>query len=398
MYTLKALSEGGGLAGKRVFIRSDLNVPMSKRGYIEEDTRIRAAIPAIHLALSSGAAVMVASHLGSPIEGLFDRANSLERVAEHLSKLLGCPVPLLKNWVDNVSVKPGGVVLLENCRFNAGEKSNDAILAKKMALLCDVYVNDAFGTAHRIQASTYGIACFAPIACAGPLLRKELRELSQILKNPRRPLLAIVGGSKISSKLPVLKSLITKVDQLVVGGGIANTLLLAKGHPIGKSLVEATHLNQAREIIRTAQERGVYLPVPKDVVCAGFQKTNTSVIKKLDKIGSYDAVLDIGPDTVQQLSKLVESAGTIIWSGPVGAFEIEAFSTGTRTIAHAIAHSSAFSVIGGGDTLAAVEKYGFSKKISYISTGGGAFLKFMEGKTLPAVDILQERYYNANEV
>ncbi|MBP6020355.1 MAG: phosphoglycerate kinase [Burkholderiaceae bacterium] len=389
--TLASLARSGDLAGKRVFIRSDMNVPLND-GVITEDTRIRASVPAIRLALDAGAAVMVTSHLGRPTEGQVTQADSLAPVAARLSKLLGMPVPLLTDWVDGVQVEPGQVVLLENCRGNVGEKKNDPELSKKMAALCDVYVNDAFGTAHRAQASTYGIAQFAPVACAGPLLEAELIALGRALENPRRPMVAIVGGSKVSTKLSILKSLAEKVDQLVVGGGIANTFMLAAGLPIGKSLAEPTQVDQARAVIDLMRQRGAEVPIPTDVVCATeFSATATAVVKPADQVADDDLILDIGPATAERLADILRQAGTIVWNGPVGVFEFDAFANGTCVVSRAIAESDGFSIAGGGDTLAAIGKYNIADKVGYISTGGGAFLEFLEGKTLPAVDILRQR-------
>ncbi len=390
--TLKALAKSGALAGKRVFIRADLNVPFDNMGRISEDTRIRASVPGIRLALDAGAAVMVTSHLGRPQEGVLNRADSLAPVAQRLSELLGLSVPLVQNWVDGVHVDPGCVVLLENCRVNVGEKQNDDTLAQKMAALCDVYVNDAFGTAHRAEATTYGLARLAPIACAGPLLEAELEALSRALHDPKRPLVAIVGGSKVSTKLSILQSLAAKVDQLVVGGGIANTFMLAAGLPIGKSLAEPDQQDQARAVIELMQERGAGVPIPTDVVCAqSFTAEAASTVKPATEVASDDMILDIGPATAQELASLLKQAGTIVWNGPVGVFEFDAFAHGTRVVARAIADSAAFSIAGGGDTLAAIAKYGIGHELGYISTGGGAFLEFLEGKSLPAVEVLQQR-------
>lgn len=389
--TLASLAQSGELAGKRVFIRSDMNVPLN-HGVITEDTRIRASVPAIRLALDAGAAVMVTSHLGRPTEGSVTAADSLAPVAARLSTLLGIPVPLITDWVDGVSVKPGQLVLLENCRGNVGEKSNDPVLSKKMAALCDVYVNDAFGTAHRAQASTYGIAQYAPIACAGPLLAAELIALGRALENPRRPMVAIVGGAKVSTKLSILKALADKVDQLVVGGGIANTFMLAAGLPIGKSLAEPAQIGQAQEVIQLMRERGAEVPIPIDVVCAQeFSPTAQAQTKPADQVKENDLILDIGPETAQHLATILRQAGTIIWNGPVGVFEFDAFANGTAVLSRAIADSNGFSIAGGGDTLAAIAKFDIADKVGYISTGGGAFLEFLEGKTLPAVQILQQR-------
>ncbi len=389
--TLSALVQADALRGKRVFIRSDLNVPL-KDGAITEDTRIRASIPAIRMALDAGAAVMVTSHLGRPTEGLVAPADTLEPVAQRLSQLLGMPVELRRDWVQGVQVEPGRVVLLENCRCNVGEKKNSPELARKMAALCDVYVNDAFGTAHRAEATTHGIAQFAPVACAGPLLEAELDALGRALENPKRPLVAIVGGSKVSTKLSILQALGSKVDQLVVGGGIANTFMLAAGLPIGKSLAEPDQVDQARAVIDMMRQRGAAVPIPVDVVCAKqFSADAPARVLAADQVADDDMILDIGPQTAGQLAGILSKAGTIVWNGPVGVFEFDAFENGTKTVSKAVAESDAFSIAGGGDTLAAIAKYRISDKVGYISTGGGAFLEFLEGKTLPAVAILQER-------
>ena len=349
-------------------------------------------MPGIRLALDGGAAVMVTSHLGRPTEGVLTEADSLARVGQRLSQLLGMPVQLVKDWVDGVNVDPGQVVLLENCRVNSGEKKNDETLSRKMAALCDIYVNDAFGTAHRAEATTHGMARFAPIACAGPLLEAELQALGRALHEPKRPLVAIVGGSKVSTKLSILQSLADKVDQLVVGGGIANTFMLAAGLSIGKSLAEPDQVDQARAVIDMMKARGADVPIPTDVVCAkSFSADAQATIKAADAVADDDLILDIGPQTAQQLAGILAKAGTIVWNGPVGVFEFEAFSHGTEVLAKAIADSPAFSIAGGGDTLAAIAKYGIADKVGYISTGGGAFLEFLEGKSLPAVAILQER-------
>jgi len=380
------------LQGKRVFIRADLNVPQDDAGKITEDTRIRASVPAIRQALDAGAAVMVTSHLGRPTEGELKPQDTLAPVAQRLSELLGRPVPLKQDWVDGVEVAPGQVVLLENCRVNRGEKKNDEQLARKMAALCDIYVNDAFGTAHRAEATTYGIAQFAPVACAGPLLAAELDALGKALHQPARPLLAIVAGSKVSSKLTILKALADKVDHLIVGGGIANTFLLASGRPIGKSLAEPDLVAEARAIIELMAARGASVPIPTDVVCAkAFAADAAATVKPVAAVEADDLILDIGPDTAARLAAQIASAGTIVWNGPVGVFEFDQFANGTRTLALAIADSKAFSIAGGGDTLAAIAKYGIADRIGYISTGGGAFLEFLEGKTLPAVEILIQR-------
>jgi phosphoglycerate kinase len=382
----------GRVAGKRVFIRSDLNVPQDDTGRITEDTRIRASIPCIRLALDAGAAVMVTSHLGRPTEGQLRPEDSLAPVAARLSELLGRPVPLKQDWVGGVEVKPGDVVLLENCRVNRGEKNNDPALARQMAALCDIFVHDAFGTAHRAEASTYGIAQFAPVACAGPLLSAEIDAITKALANPKRPLVAIVAGSKVSTKLSMLQALAAKVDQLIVGGGIANTFMLAAGLPIGKSLAEPALLDDARAVIAAMKARGAEVPIPTDVVTAkAFAADAVATVKQAADVADDDLILDIGPDTAQRLAQQLMKAGTIVWNGPVGVFEFDAFAKGTETIARAIAASPAFSIAGGGDTLAAISKYGIEDKVGYISTGGGAFLEVLEGKTLPAFEILQQR-------
>ena len=381
------------LAGKRVFIRSDLNVPQDDAGVITDDTRIRASVPAIQAALKAGAAVMVTSHLGRPTEGQLTQADTLAPIAERMAALLGMPVPLVSDWVDGgFELKPGQVKLLENCRINKGEKSNDPVLAKKMAALCDVYVNDAFGTAHRAEATTHGIAQFAPIACAGPLMGAEIDALTRAFSHPKRPLMAIVAGSKVSTKLTILESLADRVDQLIVGGGIANTFLLAAGGRIGKSLAEANLVDQAHRITKKLEARGGGVALPVDVVCAKeFSATAPATTKATAMVADDDLILDIGPQSALGLAHLIQSAGTIIWNGPVGVFEFDQFGGGTKALAEAIARSSAFSIAGGGDTLAAIAKYGVTDKISYISTGGGAFLEFLEGKTLPAIQILEQR-------
>ena len=382
----------GRISGQRVFIRADLNVPLDGSGAITEDTRIRASIACIRMALDAGAAVMVTSHLGRPTEGALKPADSLAPVAARLSELLGVEVPLVADWVDGVSVAPGHVVLLENCRANKGEKKNDEALARKMAALCDVFVNDAFGTAHRAEATTYGIAQFARIACAGPLLAAEIDAIGKALANPKRPLVAIVAGSKVSTKLTILKALSSKVDQLIVGGGIANTFMLAAGLPIGKSLAEADLVTEAKAVIEAMKARGAAVPIPQDVVTAkAFAADAPATVKASADVTADDLILDIGPQTAVLLADQLKAAGTIVWNGPVGVFEFDAFSHGTETIARAIAASSAFSIAGGGDTLAAIAKYGIEKDIGYISTGGGAFLEILEGKTLPAFEILQRR-------
>jgi len=389
---LQDLIDQGALKGKRVFIRADLNVPQDDAGKITEDTRIRASVPAIRAALDAGAAVMVTSHLGRPTEGEFKPEDSLAPVAARLAELLGRDVPLKQNWVDGVDVAPGQVVLLENCRVNKGEKKNSDELAQKMAKLCDVYVNDAFGTAHRAEATTHGIAKYAPVACAGPLLAAELDALGKALGQPARPLLAIVAGSKVSTKLSILKTLADKVDNLIVGGGIANTFMLAAGLKIGKSLAEADLVDEAKAIIDMMAKRGAQVPIPVDVVCAKeFAPTAAATVKNVQDVADDDMILDIGPKTAETLAQQIAQAGTIVWNGPVGVFEFDQFGEGTKTLALAIAASKAFSIAGGGDTLAAIAKYGIAEQIGYISTGGGAFLEFLEGKTLPAVEILQQR-------
>ena len=380
------------LRGKRVFIRADLNVPQDDAGKITDDTRIRASVPAIRHALDAGAAVMVTSHLGRPTEGEFKPEDSLAPVAKRLSELLGTPVPLRTNWVDGVDVKAGELVLLENCRINKGEKKNDETLARKMAALCDVFVNDAFGTAHRAEATTHGIARFAPVACAGPLMAAELDALGKALTAPKRPLIAIVAGSKVSTKLSILGELAKKVDHLIVGGGIANTFMLAEGLPVGKSLVEADLVGEANSISETIKAKGGVVPIPVDVVCAKeFSAQAKATVKDAGDVAADDLILDIGPKTASKFADALRKAGTIVWNGPVGVFEFNQFGEGTKTIAHAIAASAAFSIAGGGDTVAAIAKYGIEKKIGYISTGGGAFLEFLEGKKLPAVEILEQR-------
>ena len=383
----------GQLAGKRVFIRADLNVPQDDEGRITEDTRIRASVPAIQMALDAGAAVMVTSHLGRPTEGEFKPADSLAPVAGRLSELLGRDVKLVANWVDGgFDVAPGTVVLLENCRVNKGEKKDNDELAQKMARLCDVYVNDAFGTAHRAEATTHGIAKYAPVACAGPLLAAELEALGKALNAPARPLVAIVAGSKVSTKLTLLENLVDKVDQLIVGGGIANTFIAACGFNVGKSLVETDLLETAKKIIADAKARGADVPIPNDVVVApAFAADAPATVKPVAEVTDADMILDIGPQTAQRYAELIAKAGTVVWNGPVGVFEFDAFGKGTQTLAQAIADSNAFSIAGGGDTLAAIEKYGVEGRVSYISTGGGAFLEFLEGKTLPAVAALEAR-------
>ena len=386
------LVEQNKLQGKRVFIRADMNVPQDDAGRITEDTRIRASVPAIQAALKAGAAVMVTSHLGRPTEGELKAEDTLAPVAQRLSELLGKPVALKQDWVDGVSVAPGEVVMLENCRVNIGEKKNSDELAKKMAALCDVYVNDAFGTAHRAEATTHGIAKFASVACAGPLLSAELDALGKALGHPAKPLAAIVAGSKVSTKLTILKSLAAKVDRLIVGGGIANTFMLAAGLPIGKSLAEPDLVGEAKAIIDIMAARGATVPIPTDVVCATeFSPTAVATVKSVNDVAADDMILDIGPQTAEVLAAQLLDAGTIVWNGPVGVFEFDQFGNGTKTLAMAIARSSGFSIAGGGDTLAAIAKYGVTDKVGYISTGGGAFLEFLEGKVLPAVEILEQR-------
>ena len=382
----------GLVRGQRVFIRADLNVPLDSQGAITEDTRIRASVPCIQMALDAGAAVMVTSHLGRPTEGAFKPEDSLAPVAARLASLLGREVPLLPDWVDGVQVQPGQVVLLENCRVNVGEKKNAEPLARKLAALCDIFVNDAFGTAHRAEGTTYGIAQYAPIACAGPLLAAEIDAITQALAKPQRPLVAIVAGSKVSTKLSILQSLSRNVDQLIVGGGIANTFMLAAGLPIGKSLAEPSLLDEARAVIEAMKARGAEVPIPTDVVTAKtFAADAVAVTKASTDVADDDLILDIGPETARRLADQLKSAGTIVWNGPVGVFEFAAFENGTRTIANAIAESPAFSIAGGGDTLAAIAKYGIEKEMGYISTGGGAFLEILEGKILPAFEILEKR-------
>ena len=394
------LIAAGKVAGQRVFIRADLNVPQDHSpeggGRITEDTRIRASLPCIRMALDAGAAVMVTSHLGRPTEGAFKPEDSLAPVARRMAELLGPPyeqgVPLRADWVDGVALQPGELVLLENCRVNQGEKKNDEALARKMAALCDIFVHDAFGTAHRAEASTYGIAQFAKVACAGPLLAAEIDAITKALAQPKRPLLAIVAGSKVSTKLSILQSLAKNVDGLIVGGGIANTFLLAEGLPIGKSLAEATLVDEARSVIAAMKARGAAVPIPVDVVTAkAFKADSPATVKPVADVAADDLILDIGPQTAALLAAQLMAAGTIVWNGPVGVFEFDAFAHGTETIARAIAASSAFSIAGGGDTLAAIAKYGIEADVGYISTGGGAFLEVLEGKTLPAFEILGRR-------
>jgi phosphoglycerate kinase len=386
------LCDEGRARGRRVFIRADLNVPQDDAGNITEDTRIRASVPCIQMALAGGAAVMVTSHLGRPTEGEFKPEDSLAPIAKRLSELIGRPVTLKANWVDGVDVQQGEVVLLENCRLNKGEKKNDPGLARKMAALCDIFVHDAFGTAHRAEASTYGIAQYAKVACAGPLLAAEIDAIGKALANPKRPLVAIVAGSKVSTKLTILQSLAKNVDQLVVGGGIANTFLLAAGLPIGKSLAEPDLLDQAKAVIQAMKARGAEVPIPTDVVVAkAFAADAPAAVKAARDVAADDLILDIGPETARKLAAQLKAAGTIVWNGPVGVFEFDAFAKGTETIARAIAESDAFSIAGGGDTLAAIAKYGIEQDVGYISTGGGAFLEVLEGKTLPAFEILEQR-------
>ena len=389
----------GKAQGQRVFIRADLNVPFDDHGHISEDTRIRASVPCIEMALAAGAAVMVTSHLGRPTEGEFKAEDSLAPVAKRLGELLGREVPVVANWVGGVQVAAGQVVMLENCRVNKGEKKNNEELARQMAALCDIYVNDAFGTAHRAEGTTYGIAQFAPIACAGPLLSAEIDAITQALANPKRPLAAIVAGSKVSTKLTILQALANNVDQLIVGGGIANTFMLAAGLKIGKSLAEPDLVGEAKAVIAAMKARGeklgdarIAVPIPTDVVCAkSFGADAPATVKQAHEVADDDLILDIGPETAQRLATQLKAAGTIVWNGPMGVFEFDAFENGTKVVAHAIAESAAFSIAGGGDTLAAIAKYGIESKIGYISTGGGAFLEVLEGKTLPAFEILMKR-------
>ncbi len=393
--TLESLAKTGQLAGQRVFIRSDLNVPFDGSGVISDDTRIRASVPAIRLALDAGAAVMVTSHLGRPTEGEFKPADSLAPVGRRLAELLGRPVRLVQNWVDGVEVAAGEVVLLENCRCNKGEKKNSDELAQKLARLCDVYANDAFGTAHRAEATTHGIAKFAKVACAGPLLAAEIEALTRALGEPKRPLLAIVAGSKVSTKLTILNNLAQKVDQLIVGGGIANTFLLAEGFPIGKSLAEPDLVPECKKVLATLAAKGATLPLPIDVVVAKeFKADGEWRVTRTDDVQPDEMILDFGPSSSLALAHMLREAGTIIWNGPVGVFEMEPFENGTKQMSLAIAEASAngaFSIAGGGDTIAAISRYGLADKVSYISTGGGAFLEFLEGKTLPAIEVLESR-------
>ena len=389
------LVAAGRATGQRVFIRADLNVPQDDAGRITEDTRIRASVPCIEMALKAGAAVMVTSHLGRPTEGEFKPEDSLAPVAARLGELLGREVPLKSGWINDaggVDVAPGQVVMLENCRLNKGEKKNDEALARKMAALCDIFVHDAFGTAHRAEASTYGIAQFAPVACAGPLLAAEIDAITKALAAPRRPLMAIVAGSKVSTKLTILQSLAKNVDGLVVGGGIANTFMLAAGLKIGKSLAEPDLVGEARAVIAAMAARGAEVPIPVDVVCAKtFAADAPATVKAATEVADDDLILDLGPQTAQLVADKLMAAGTIVWNGPVGVFEFDAFAHGTETVARAVAASSAFSIAGGGDTLAAIAKYGIERQVGYISTGGGAFLEVLEGKTLPAFEILARR-------
>ncbi len=383
--------QGLDLRDKRVLIREDLNVPLDS-GRVANDQRIQAALPTIRAARDAGARVLLLSHLGRPTEGQFDESASLAPVAEHLSELLGAPVRLVRDWLDGVEVAPGEVVLCENVRFNRGEKANDDALAKRMAALCDVFVMDAFGTAHRAQASTHGVARFAPVACAGPLLAAELEALGKALEAPARPLVAIVGGAKVSGKLTVLDALSRRVDQLIVGGGIANTFIAAAGHPVGKSLHEPDLVPEAARLMAAARAAGGEIPVPVDVIVAGELAAEAEAkVRPVAEVADEEMILDIGPETARRLAGMLKAAGTIVWNGPMGVFEMDPFAAGTRVIAEAVAESPAFSIAGGGDTLAAIDKYGLADKVSYISTGGGAFLEFLEGKKLPAVQILEER-------
>ena len=386
------LIQSGKVAGQRVLIRADLNVPLDAAGHITEDTRIRASVPCIQMALKAGAAVMVTSHLGRPTEGEFKPADSLAPVARRLAELLGRDVPLLANWIDGVAVQPGQLVMLENCRVNKGEKKNAEELSRRLAALCDIFVHDAFGTAHRAEASTYGIAQYAKVACAGPLLAAEIDAIQKALANPKRPLLAIVAGSKVSTKLTILQSLAKNVDALIVGGGIANTFMLASGLRIGNSLAEAGLVGEAKAVMEVMRARGAAVPIPVDVVTAkAFKADAAATVKAANDVADDDLILDIGPKTAAMLAEQLKAAGTIVWNGPLGVFEFDAFSHGTEAVARAIAGSSAFSIAGGGDTLAAIAKYGIEDKMGYISTGGGAFLEILEGKTLPALEILSRR-------
>jgi phosphoglycerate kinase len=386
------LCQSGAAKNKRVFIRADLNVPQDDAGKITEDTRIRASVPCIQMALDAGAAVMVTSHLGRPVEGAFKPEDSLAPVAARLAELLGRSVPLVSNWVNGVDVAAGSVVMLENCRVNKGEKKCDEALSRQMAKLCDIFVHDAFGTAHRAEASTYGIAQYAPIACAGPLLAAEMDAIGKALAAPKRPLIAIVAGSKVSTKLTILEALSSKVDGLIAGGGIANTFMLAAGLKIGKSLAEPDLIDAAKAVIASMKARGAAVPIPTDVICAKtFSADAVATVKAATDVADDDLILDIGPQTASLLASQLMQAGTIVWNGPVGVFEFAAFEGGTKAIAQAIAKSNAFSIAGGGDTLAAIAKYGIEKDVSYISTGGGAFLEVLEGKTLPAFEVLAKR-------
>ena len=394
-HTMKILAmQDQDLKNKKVLIRQDLNVPI-KNGEVSSDKRILASIPTIKLALKSQASVMVMSHLGRPVEGQYDEAYSLKPVANYLSKALGVDVEIVKDWKNGISIQPGQLVLLENIRFNQGEKANDEALSKQLAALCDIFVMDAFGTAHRKQASTYGVAEFAPIACAGPLLAGELEALKKSLDQPQRPMIAIVGGSKVSTKLTVLESLSQKVDQLIVGGGIANTFIAAAGYNVGKSLYEVDLLDEAKRLIQKARSEGREIPIPTDVVTAKeFSEDAKATIKRVEDVEDDDMILDIGPQTAEKFAQMCKQAGTVVWNGPVGVFEFDQFGEGTKILAHGIADGEGFSIAGGGDTLAAIDKYNIESKISYISTGGGAFLEFLEGKKLPAVEILETRKIN----
>ena len=393
--TLESLAQKGLLAGKRVLIRSDLNVPRNDQGAITNDARIVASLPAIRLALAAGAAVMVTSHLGRPKEGVLTPEDSLQVVADRVGELIGREVPLVRDWVDGVDVKPGDVVILENCRCNEGEKKCDEALSKKYAALCDVFVNDAFGTAHRAQASTYGVAQYAPVVCAGPLMAGEIDALTKALESPRRPLAAIVAGSKVSTKLTILSNLAEKVDRLIVGGGILNTFLLAAGHPIGKSLAEPDLVEECRKVLAVLEKKGATLPMPVDVVAAKALAADAPHrVCGVDEVAEDEMILDVGPETARALAAELRSAGTIVWNGPVGVFEMAPYAKGTEALAYAIAEATdrgAFSIAGGGDTVSAISQFGVGDRVSYISTGGGAFLEFLEGKKLPAVAILEER-------
>ncbi len=393
--TLESLAQKGLLAGKRVLIRSDLNVPRNDQGAITNDARIVASLPAIRLALAAGAAVMVTSHLGRPKEGVLTPEDSLQVVADRVGELIGREVPLVRDWVDGVDVKPSDVVILENCRCNEGEKKCDEALSKKYAALCDVFVNDAFGTAHRAQASTYGVAQYAPVVCAGPLMAGEIDALTKALESPRRPLAAIVAGSKVSTKLTILSNLAEKVDRLIVGGGILNTFLLAAGHPIGKSLAEPDLVEECRKVLAVLEKKGATLPMPVDVVAAkAFAADAPHRVCGVDEVAEDEMILDVGPETARALAAELRSAGTIVWNGPVGVFEMAPYAKGTEALAYAIAEATdrgAFSIAGGGDTVSAISQFGVGDRVSYISTGGGAFLEFLEGKKLPAVAILEER-------